>query len=932
MDPRSQDEEHARSVVGERKASRMEVADRNASIAYSRLNGFVIPPFYHSVSAHRTGTGTRNNAMVATAIHSRLAWNKVGSIGVYGLKRAVDLPRSGLRLSMHDSFEAVAGLMHMSRYTNKQRQLSAASSRLHSNRSSLIRHVQALEKEELVGQNQQSQRQGYGSSSTTTVDAGEINAAGTSERSGKRLGMKVSAEVSEARVKEAERILQSVAGRNPRKSREATSASSAKTAENESFASPSSSSSSSSASTSTSTTTRAAKSSATPKRSSSPSSSMLTRSTAETSKKRRTLGMDAEEEVIRYELLRRPVTRYSSDDAKEYFQERAFEVWERRIKIAVPLMRFVATVVVDYQAGRELERRPARAREFLEIITSLGPAFIKAGQALSSRPDLLPPEYLKELQKLQDRLPPFENEVAFALIESELGRNLDDVFESIEPTPYAAASIGQVYKAYLKTGEQVAIKVQRPNCEDIVAVDILILRQISGVLSSMLKVIRRDLDLRSVIDEFGKLLYEEIDYIKEADNATRFMDLYGHLERIRVPKIYWKYTSRKILTMEWIDGLRLTSDKLDNRAQLVRTMVQCSLRQMLEEGFFHADPHGGNLLACPDGRLCYLDFGMMSEVDATQRYGIIEAVVHLVNRDFPSLARLYVRLGFLPKDTNLEPIIDALNDALPDVLTASVSELNFKSVIDKLGTVFYRYPFSLPPYYTAILRCLGVLEGLAIQVDPSFRIINDAYPYIAGKLLIDDAPELQDAMEYLLFSNGKARWDRLESLLESAADSNAYDVTAALNRMIEFLLSQRGEPLRYSLTDDLVDELDTLSTDIARYTVGLAVQSAETMRESTGIPVFPRWILPKVPAPVETQTMLNASKLFNALRRSQGFDPQRMSPVLQKFLARPEGQRIAVEVGVNLAERLSSKAIRTFFGLSDKKPSSPSATKQQSSD
>lgn len=170
-----------------------------------------------------------------------------------------------------------------------------------------------------------------------------------------------------------------------------------------------------------------------------------------------------------------------------------------------------------------------------------------------------------------------------------------------------------------------------------------------------------------------------------------------------------------------VDGARLNDldalrrMRLDG-TKLVNTLVQCSLRQMLENGFFHADPHAGNLLAMPNGKLCYLDFGMVSYVEAAQRYSIIEAVVHMVNRDFVALAKLYQRMGFIPLDVDTQPIILALEKALPDVLNSAVSDFNFKNVIGKLGDVMYKFPFSLPPYYIAIIRCLGVLEGLAMQV------------------------------------------------------------------------------------------------------------------------------------------------------------------------------------------------------------------------
>lgn len=325
-------------------------------------------------------------------------------------------------------------------------------------------------------------------------------------------------------------------------------------------------------------------------------------------------------------------------------------MWRRDLQISVPLTVFLGSVLIDFQRGVEIENRALRATQFMEIIAGLGPAFIKAGQALSSRPDLLPPDYLRELQKLQDRLPPFPNDLAFKIIEEQLGRPMSEVFSRVEPEPVAAASIGQVYKGYLLTGEAVAIKVQRPECEEIIGLDIYILRELSGTLSSMIKLLRRDIDLKAIIEEFGKLIYEELDYLQEARNAQRFGELYGKNPMIYIPRIFWRFSRSKLLVMEWIDGLRLTSPLIpeNQKTKLVQAMVQCSLQQILENGFFHADPHGGNLLAMADGRLVYLDFGMMSEVESYQRYGILEAVIHLVNGDYNSLGQLYIRLGFIP--------------------------------------------------------------------------------------------------------------------------------------------------------------------------------------------------------------------------------------------------------------------------------------------
>lgn len=208
---------------------------------------------------------------------------------------------------------------------------------------------------------------------------------------------------------------------------------------------------------------------------------------------------------------------------------------------------------------------------------------------------------------------------------------------------------------------------------------------------------------------------------------------------------------------------------------------------------------------------------MMSYVESNQRYGIIEAVIHLVNRDFTSLASLYQRMGFIPGDVDTQPIIVALEAALPEVLNASVGELNFKNVINKLGDVMYKFPFSLPPYYIAIIRCLGVLEGLALQVDPNSRIINDAYPYIASRLLTDSSPELQAALHKLIFKAGRPRWERLEQLLEVAGSTSDYDVTLAMDQLLDYTLSEQGTEFRRIFAAELVDAVDQLGADTTSY-------------------------------------------------------------------------------------------------------------------
>lgn len=263
----------------------------------------------------------------------------------------------------------------------------------------------------------------------------------------------------------------------------------------------------------------------------------------------------------------------------------------RNIQIGFPLAIWAIGVASDVVRKKEEVNRKNRAKQLLETINQLGPAIIKGGQALASRSDLMPSEYLDQLQKLQDDVPRFENEVAFATVEAELGEDFDDLFELVEKEPIAAASIGQVYKARLRSnGDLVALKIQRPKCEDIIALDLYVLRWWSGVLNILTTLLNRDIDVQSIIDDFGELIYRELDYVAEAANAQRFSELYaGQVKDVFVPKVYSELTTSKVLTMEWVEGFRLTdSEKLNeyglDRKKLVDTLVQCSLRQILGNG------------------------------------------------------------------------------------------------------------------------------------------------------------------------------------------------------------------------------------------------------------------------------------------------------------------------------------------------------------
>jgi len=490
-------------------------------------------------------------------------------------------------------------------------------------------------------------------------------------------------------------------------------------------------------------------------------------------------------------------------------------LFRRLWNILVSVGLFLLGVLGDRLSGRlkQPERARFRARECAELLVQLGPAFIKAGQALSTRPDLVPPVLLEELAQLQDQLPGFDSVLAMACIEDDLGASVSEVFEQLDRKPISAASLGQVHRGVLRNGQVVAVKVQRPGLRGQITLDLYIVRLVAGWLKRNVGFIRSD--LVALIDELGTRVFEEIDYLNEAANAERFRKLHSHNSSIAVPRIYMHATSRRVLTMEWIEGVKLTN--LDQvRAlgidpdHMVEIGVSCSLQQLLEHGFFHADPHPGNLLALEDGRLAYLDFGMMSQVSREARTGLIEAVVHLVNRNFSALSRDFVTLGFLAEDVNLEPIVPAFEAVFAQALEMGVSRIDFKAVTDDLSGVMYRFPFRVPPYYALIIRSLVTLEGIALSVDPDFKILGAAYPYFARRLMEDPDPQLRRSLKEMLFDGDSFLWQRLESLIASAAKQKDLDLNGLLDQVLDFLFSPRGGLLRRQLVEAAVDRMDAL--------------------------------------------------------------------------------------------------------------------------
>ncbi|KAI2505930.1 ABC1 family-like protein [Fragilaria crotonensis] len=445
---------------------------------------------------------------------------------------------------------------------------------------------------------------------------------------------------------------------------------------------------------------------------------------------------------------------------KAFFSARPKAVMTRIFQLVTVGGGVFFGTVLDQVLGR-LKNNPdlevQRAGELRDTITSLGPMFIKLGQALSIRPDILSPRSMVELQKLCDKVPSYPSEIAFRTIKDELGKTPDELFSEITPEPVAAASLGQVYKATLRgTGEVVAVKTQRPKVLETVSLDLYLAREL-GMFARNFPALTQRFDAVALLDEFAYRIYQEMDYNLECENGIRIREEMSVLPQVVIPKNYPQFTSRRVHVAEWIEGEKLSQSKADDVGALVNLGVITYLTQLLEFGFFHADPHPGNMLRTYDGKLAILDFGLMTEITDNQKYGMIEAIAHLINRDYNEIGQDFINLDFIPKGTDTTPIVPALTKVFDVALAGGgAKSINFQELAADLAQITFDYPFQIPPYFALVIRAISVLEGIALVGNPNFAIIDEAYPYIARRLMTDESPRLRAALRYMVYGRDNA--------------------------------------------------------------------------------------------------------------------------------------------------------------------------------
>lgn len=537
---------------------------------------------------------------------------------------------------------------------------------------------------------------------------------------------------------------------------------------------------------------------------------------------------------------------YEPKAIAQYYQYRPWLTLWRTLVVILGFTGFVLGLKWDDVTAQAEKNKLKRAIQLRKLLTRLGPTYIKVGQALSTRPDLVRKDFLEELVKLQDQLPPFSSNEAFRIIEEELKQPITTAYRELSSQPIAAASLGQVYKGRLHTGEEVAVKVQRPNLIPVLTLDLYLIRWAASWLAPLLP-LNLGHDLTLIVDEFGIKLFEEIDYLNEGRNAEKFATNFRDNLLIKVPAIYWRYSSKRVLTLEWIHGFKLTdTQQIEQNGletdTLITIGVTAGLQQLLEHGFFHADPHPGNLFAlapqCPvdrdstpakwmqGGRMAFIDFGMMDQLDEFTKETLVDAIVHLINKDYLELAGDFVKLGFLTPETDIMPIIPALEAVLGDVMGESVRNFNFKTITDRFSELMYEYPFRIPAKFALIIRSLVTQEGIALSLNPNFKIVDVAYPYVAKRLLTGESPRLRRRLIDVLFKDGHFCWERLENMIAIARSDTNFDLLPTAQLGLNYLLSDEGKFLRRQVLLALTED-DRLHTEEVRRLWNLVKEDIE---------------------------------------------------------------------------------------------------------
>ena len=399
-------------------------------------------------------------------------------------------------------------------------------------------------------------------------------------------------------------------------------------------------------------------------------------------------------------------------------------VWDRR--------RFI---VVGGRRQRDSERHRRRAERLTRTLAELGPTFIKLAQVFAARADILPEPYLSAIGTLTDRVPPLPPGVAERVVREELGRDAGELFDRFDPVPLAAASLGQVHRASLG-GREVVVKVLRPGVEELVAKDLDVSFRILFLLN-LLFPNHHTRAITAIVSEFSKRIHEELDFREEARNAATLRRNFAAEPRVVVPEVVPELVTRRVLVLEYVEGTRI--DRLHDRVasgdvaldRLIETVVEAYIKMMLEDGVFHADPHAGNLLVDPQGRLVLLDFGMVLQVEREMRRRLVETVLAAARQDVDGVINGFYELGILDPEVDRGTVRDAAQSLMAVSFRGDASPRQIQQVVEQVLETFYRWPLMLPSNLVYFGRAAVLVEGIGLRYNPDFNALAVARPVLA---------------------------------------------------------------------------------------------------------------------------------------------------------------------------------------------------------
>jgi predicted unusual protein kinase regulating ubiquinone biosynthesis (AarF/ABC1/UbiB family) len=466
--------------------------------------------------------------------------------------------------------------------------------------------------------------------------------------------------------------------------------------------------------------------------------------------------------------------------SKFRWQRANYSCRARQVEIFTAAIELGLSLVRDFLFPTKNDRyHRRRAQKLVNTAIGLGPTFIKIGQSLSTRVDFFSPTYTEALSQLQDRVPAFGVDEAVAIIETELGTSIETLFAEFDPIPLAAASLGQVHKAKLRTGTAVVIKVQRPGLQRLFELDFQVIEKLLWWIDRLLPQ-KRSAELRAIHQEFFTLLFQEIDYTKEGQNADRFRSNFKANKLVTAPEIYWKYTTGKVLTMSYLPGI-----KIDDRATLEacgfdpkkinQLGICCYLKQLLVDGFFQADPHPGNMAIAADGKLVVYDFGMMAELKHISTDRMIETFWAVMKKDEIAVTNNLIELGLIEPVEDMRPIRRVIEFLLERFTDRPVDIKEFERIKSEITTLFVQQPFQMSPEMSFILKALSTLDGIARTLDPEYNLVVAAQPFIRsvavaepGNIITKFSKQAVGYLKYKLTkpSANKHRIRQLEQQLE----------------------------------------------------------------------------------------------------------------------------------------------------------------------